>query len=129
MAEEDPNQPNPGDTLLFENERVRVWAMTVVPGTAGGWHSHQHDHVLLWPGAGKSKGQQWGERVPGLTQDAQDDFVAFKAVGDGLVAHRLHNVDDHPTKHYIIELLDSSPFAEEGPYISNGRGQYYSDAE
>src|ERR1700748_3282439 len=67
MAEDDPHQPNPGDTLLFENERVRIWSMTVVPGTPGGWHSHQHDHILLWPGAGKSKGQLWGQETPGTT--------------------------------------------------------------
>ena len=79
--------------------------------------------------AGKSKGQQWGQETPGITQDAEDDFVAYKAVGDGLVPHRLHNVDDHITRHYIIELLDPSPYAQEGPYVSNGRGRTYSDAD
>lgn len=54
--------------------------------------------------------------------------MAHKAVGDGLVPHRLHNVDSHTTRHYIIELLDPSPYAEEEPYITNGRGQSYSDA-
>jgi beta-alanine degradation protein BauB len=129
MAEEDPHQPNPGDTLLFENERVRIWSMTIEPGTPGDWHSHQHDHILLWPAAGKSKGQLWGQETPGITQDAEDDFVAYKAVGDGLVPHRLHNVDDHTTRHYIIELLEPSPYPEEGPYITNGRGQSHDDAD
>lgn len=130
MTEQDPYQPNPGETLLFENERVRVWSMTVEPGDAGLWHSHQHDHVLIWPWDGKSKGQQWGEDEPTMTQIAQESFVVFKAVGEGgLHPHRLHNVDVGTKTHFIVELLEPSPFKEEAPYVHNGRGESFLDAD
>jgi len=130
MTEQDPYQPNPGETLLFENERVRVWSMTVEPGNAGLWHSHQHDHVLIWPWDGKSRGQMWGEDQPSVTQNAQESFVVFKAVGKGgLHPHRLHNVDAATKTHFIVELLEPSPYDEEQPYVHNGRGETYVDAD
>jgi hypothetical protein len=130
MTEQDPYQPNPGETLLFENERVRVWSMTVDPGNAGLWHSHQHDHVLIWPWDGKSKGQMWGDDEPTTTQNAQESFVLFKAVGkSGLHPHRLHNVDIATKTHFIVELLEPSPYEEEGPYVHNDRGESFVDTE
>ena len=130
MNDIDPYQPAPGETLLFENERVRVWSMTVDPGGAGFWHSHRHDHVLIWPWDGKSKGQLWGDDEPTITQNAEESFVAFKAVGPtGLHPHRLHNVDLATQTHFIVELLEPSPFTEEQDYVTNGRGQRFLDSE
>ncbi len=34
-------------TLLFENERVRIWEMKMPPGTEGPLHRHTLDHVLV----------------------------------------------------------------------------------
>jgi hypothetical protein len=123
MTDIDPYQPRPGDTLLFENDRVRVWSLTLAPGEFGLWHSHKHDHVLIWPNSGLSRGQMWGDSETSGTQDAHDNYVMFKAVGDtGLAPHRLHNVDTKTTTHFIVELLGPSQFHEEQPYIDNGRG-------
>jgi quercetin dioxygenase-like cupin family protein len=40
---------NPGvpGTLLFENERVRVWELIMQPGETCEWHLHDSDHVLV----------------------------------------------------------------------------------
>jgi len=126
MTEPDPYQPNPGDTLLFENERVRVWSMTVDPDHAGDYHQHLHDHVIIWPAAGRSRGQNYGDPEPGIRQDAQPGFVLYKTVGHehGLHPHRLHNVDQLATTHYIVELLEPSPHAQEQPWQSNDRGEF-----
>lgn len=40
---------NPGDpgTLLFENDRVRVWELIMKPGEVCNWHVHEYDHLLI----------------------------------------------------------------------------------
>jgi hypothetical protein len=40
---------NPGDpgTLLFENDRVRVWELVMQPGEVCNWHHHHDDHLLI----------------------------------------------------------------------------------
>jgi hypothetical protein len=129
VNEPDPYQPAPGDTLLFENERVRVWSMTVEPGNAGSYHQHRHDHVIIWPAAGRSRGQNLGDAEPGIRQDAQAGFVLYKTVGHapGMPPHRLHNVDQLATTHYIVELLEPSTHAGEQPWQHNDRGEFVVD--
>jgi mannose-6-phosphate isomerase-like protein (cupin superfamily) len=34
-------------TLLFENERVRIWEMKLGPGEDGPLHRHELDHILI----------------------------------------------------------------------------------
>ncbi len=36
-----------GTTLLFENERVRIWEMKLAPGETGNLHRHDRDYVLV----------------------------------------------------------------------------------
>lgn len=34
-------------TLLFENDRVRIWEMRLEPGEDGALHEHELDHILV----------------------------------------------------------------------------------
>ena len=34
-------------TLLFENERVRIWEMKLEPGEHSALHEHKHDYYLI----------------------------------------------------------------------------------
>jgi hypothetical protein len=107
----------PGNTLIFENERVRVWAMTLAPnGGTYDFHQHHHDHLILWPEAGRAQGQEYGQDGWGIEQVAEPGFAFFKTVGRSgpLHPHRLRNLEDHPVTHYIIELI-SEPSPSEGP--------------
>lgn len=36
-----------GTKLIFENERVKVWELTLLPGEALGPHTHEHDYLIL----------------------------------------------------------------------------------
>ena len=36
-----------GTKLIFENDRVKVWELTLQPGQAVGEHTHQHDYLIL----------------------------------------------------------------------------------
>lgn len=127
MSTNDDNiSTDPGDELVFANDRVRVWAMNLGPGEAIFFHAHQHDHLILWPQAGRARAHDIDEEDWVHVQDAQKNFAFFKTVGRGkaLKPHRLLNLEDHPVTHYIIELIsEESPSEVERPAESNGRGE------
>jgi hypothetical protein len=115
----------PGDTLVFENDRVRVWSMTLPPHGMFDFHQHFHDHVILWPDAGRAEAQELGDPEWSISQTAEAGFVAFKAVGSSgpLAPHRIRNLEDRPVTHYIVELIsEPSPSAEPLPTVTNDRG-------
>jgi hypothetical protein len=35
------------DSILFENDRVRIWELKMAPGTRGAVHEHELDHILI----------------------------------------------------------------------------------
>jgi hypothetical protein len=118
--------PTPGDTLLFENDRVRVWSMTLQPGGIFDFHQHHLDHVVIWPDAGRAQGQDLGDENWGISQNATPGFVLYKTVGTEkpLVPHRIRNLEDYAVTHYIIELVEPSPSAVELPWVHNDRGSF-----
>jgi len=115
----------PGDTLIFENDRVRVWSMTLAPGQLFDFHQHHHDHVVLWPDAGTAQAQELGDPEWGLVQEARPGFVLYRTVGHRapLTPHRIRNTGDHAVTHYVLELLERSPHAETQPWTFNDRGE------
>lgn len=114
---------DPGDELIFANDRMRVWAMNLEPGQSIFYHSHQQDHLILWPTAGRARvmeiddEQEWQH-----VQDSEAGFALFKTVGrDGLKPHRLRNEEDHAVTHYIVELVGTSASETEQTAVTNGR--------
>lgn len=128
MTTTDPDRtypPTPGDTLVFENDRVRVWSMTLPPHGMFDYHQHFHDHVILWPDAGRAEAQILGDDDWYISQTAEPGFVLFKTVGSSgpLTPHRIRNLEDHAVTHYIIELIsEDSPSEVELPGVTNERG-------
>jgi hypothetical protein len=116
---------DPGDELVFANDRIRVWAMNLGPGEAIFYHSHQYDHLIFWPNPGKAVAMEYDdeEEFP-IVQNAEKNFAFFTTVGrnGGLKPHRLKNIEDHPVTHYIIELVGESATEEPAPGQSNGKG-------
>ena len=98
----------PGDTLIFENDRVRVWSMTLEPGQLFDFHQHHHDHVVLWPEAGTAQAQELGDPDWGLVQEARPGFVLYRTVGHRapLSPHRAAVFGRHRS-FFSVYLLDS----------------------
>ena len=40
-------RPSAAQTVLIDNERVRVSRWEFAPGAATGWHRHEHDYVVV----------------------------------------------------------------------------------
>jgi hypothetical protein len=126
MAEQQPFSSAVGSTVLFENDRVRVWEMILQPGAHCEYHQHHHDHVILYAETASMRGQELGDADWGIIQDTQPGFVLYRTVGSGgpLKPHRLKNLSGFPVTHYIVEMLETSPSPTVQPWQHNDRGEF-----
>jgi hypothetical protein len=115
-----------GSTVLFENDRVRVWEMILQPGEHCDYHQHHHDHVILYAETATMRGQELGDADFGIVQDTEPGFVLYRTVGSAgpLNPHRLKNLSEVPVTHYIVELLETSPSPTVQPWEHNDRGAF-----
>lgn len=68
-----------GDTLLFENDRIRVWSLTLEPGEESAQHEHPYDYVMVCIE---------GDRIAGRAAPGQDE--PYGALGDDVVDFPTH---------------------------------------
>lgn len=63
-------------SVVFEDERVRVWSMTLAPGEASALHRHDLDYLIVLvagdritavPGPGSERAPREAEVTPGRT--------------------------------------------------------------
>jgi SAM-dependent methyltransferase len=112
-----------GSAVLFENDRVRVWEMTLDPGETCDLHRHRHDDLIIYPddALGRSSSRSRLERV-------EAGLVAFARVGaEGLPPHQITNAGERRSTHYVVELLGRSAAATAQPLAHNGRVQVEHD--
>jgi len=123
---ESPYSNAVGSTVLFQNDRVRVWEMILQPGEHCEFHEHHHDHVILYAQTATMRGQELGDEDWGIVQDTEPGFVLYRTVGSGgpLEPHRLKNLSEVPVTHYIVELLEPSPSPTSQPWQHNDRGAF-----
>lgn len=106
-----------GTELLFENDRVRVWAMRLEPGETCTAHRHHHDYLMIYPTAAVARSSSRS-----TIEHIDPDFVAFSTVGrDGLEPHQIVNLGSEAVTHYVIELLGPSAAETAQPITHNGR--------
>jgi len=97
---------NPGDpgTLLFENDRVRVWELVMQPGEVCNWHQHNDDHLLIVVDGSDVE----AENADGTTSafPIPDNHILF--VGKASQAEVARNAStDKVLRELIIDLKDS----------------------
>ena len=96
-----------GTKLLFENERVRIWELRLVPGEDSDVHRHELDHVLV---------QISGDRVAVAPEPDTDgpyrDYLEADIVQGAAVfvprggVETARNVGRQPYHEVIVELKD-----------------------
>lgn len=92
--------------VLYEDDRVRVWEMTLAPGEHTDLHRHDHDYLLLIDS---------GDRVAGVTPKGADtgSFVGVIPKEGNTVrvpkggTEWAWNVGDEVYHEFLIELLDT----------------------
>jgi predicted metal-dependent enzyme (double-stranded beta helix superfamily) len=99
-----PTNYTVGTTLLLENERVRVWDLTLGPGERTPFHCHRTTYFYRCETGGR-----WRLRtVDGGVLFGEDrrGEVTFHELSPGeTLVHELTNVGDAPLRYTTVELL------------------------
>jgi quercetin dioxygenase-like cupin family protein len=94
-----------GTRLLFENERIRVWDVTLEPGERLPFHRHRTSYFYRCEAGGTVR-----VRTPDgeeAVYESPRDEVHFHAIGpDDLVVHDLENAGETTVRFTTVELLD-----------------------
>ena len=113
-----------GTELLFEDDRILVWSMTLDPGESSPVHRHTRDWLYVYVTDDNRMETRFhnGRREPGHFADG---YTAFHALGDGKhpdLVHALHNAGDHTHRQVLIEFKGESQSSSPEPQrTDNGR--------
>jgi beta-alanine degradation protein BauB len=100
-----PENPGEPGTLLYEDERVRVWELVLAPGERCEWHRHDLDHLLIVvDGCRVGSEHSDGRRGGG---DIDDRRVIVQRRGeDSEIAW--NESEDRTLRELIVELKDGT---------------------
>lgn len=103
MATEPTNRV--GTRVMYENDRVRVWDLSLAPGETLEKHIHQTDYFFIVESGGLIRFADPDNLSDYHDIQFQDDQVTFRAVGtEGKVDNRLINIGTKHHRNYVIEL-------------------------
>jgi quercetin dioxygenase-like cupin family protein len=86
--------------VLFENDRVRTWDLTLEPGEATAWHQHHHDYLIVVIEGGPVS-LEYGD---GTIEHQNDEVGHVEMRQDADQAHRLVNNSSRRYRNIVIEL-------------------------
>jgi beta-alanine degradation protein BauB len=94
-----------GTRLLFGNERIRVWDITLEPGERLPFHRHRTSYFYRCEAGGRLRVRTpEGEEAE---YESPADEVHFLEIGPGdLVVHDLENVGGTTVRFTTVELLE-----------------------
>lgn len=88
-----------GDTILFENEHVRVWSVSLAPGGRQPWHQHFLPYLIvpLTPGNNEMRFEDGKVKLT----DEKPGEVLWREAG---IPHELLNISDWHYRNVLIEM-------------------------
>jgi len=98
------NNREVGTAVLFENDRVRVWDLTVEPGGRIPFHAHTTSYFFTCVEGGRMI-----NRFPDgnqVTLDMDDGATWFSAIDADPEVHDLENVGSTRVRFITVELLN-----------------------
>lgn len=91
-----------GTELLFENDVIRVWSMTLEPGQSMPYHIHRLDYVYVYVTPSRIAFMEHPGQVK-ETRDYKDGYVNYVSVGDG-ITHQIRNDGDITHRQILVEF-------------------------
>ena len=88
-----------GDKILFENEFVRVWSVTLDPGGRQPWHQHLLPYLIVPLTEGKNEMTFDDGRVR-QTQEKPGEVI-WREPG---IPHELRNCSDWQYRNVLVEI-------------------------
>ena len=114
---------NVGTTLLFENDRLRVWDLTLEPDQSCELHQHVYDYVFVNVTSAEVELHEPGQAP--LARSLDEGFVQYMVVGQqGQRPHQLRNAGTSTLRQILIEFVGESASAEALEPETNGRFLY-----
>jgi beta-alanine degradation protein BauB len=97
-----------GTTLLFANDRVRVFEVRLGPGERGPFHAHDHDY--FWTAVDAGRGIQRFADGTWIVRDYRVGETRFLRHGPGnVLVHDLENVGSTQLRFITVELRGDAP--------------------
>src|SRR3954463_5012505 len=96
-----------GDEVVFENDRVRIWELTLPPGADSNVHQHELDYILVILGGDRVAAVQEPDSASSLPPYFEAAVIPNTTVfveRGGIEIAR--NVGAEPYHEFIIELKD-----------------------
>ncbi len=91
-----------GDKILFENDHVRIWSVSLEPGARQPWHQHHLPYVIV----PLTKGKNIMTFDDGRERETNENpgEVLWREAG---IPHELVNISDWQYKNVLIEIKGS----------------------
>src|SRR5579884_3158232 len=86
-----------GTEVMFENDRLRVWDLSLAPGETLAKHIHRTDYFFIVVSGGLIRFANPDDPSDYRDTQFRDDQVTFHAVGEGKIDNQLTNIG---TKHH-----------------------------
>jgi quercetin dioxygenase-like cupin family protein len=88
-----------GDRVIFENEVVRVWIVSLEPGQLQPWHQHHLPYLIvpLTPGKSEIEYEDGTVRRP----EEQVGMAIWREMGE---IHQLKNASDWRYQNILVEI-------------------------
>lgn len=102
MATEPTDQV--GTQVMFENDRVRVWDLSLAPGESLAKHIHRSNYFYIIESGGLIRFANPDDPADYKDVQFDDDQVTFHIVGEGKVDNCLTNIGTKRHRNYVIEL-------------------------
>lgn len=97
-----------GTRLLFENEAIRVWDLSLAPGESLPKHVHRLPFCFIVTKGGHLQHAEPGKPETARDVNYQDNLVVYSdpttQEGGEAVHLRLTNIGDAPYQNYVIEF-------------------------
>ncbi len=100
-----------GTTLLFENDRVRVWEVRLEPGERAPFHAHRRPYFWTVADGGVAR-QRTGDGTVRRWRYEPGDTRYFDHTPGRPMIHDLENVGPSVLRFVTVELLDQDGTSE-----------------
>lgn len=88
-----------GDEVIFENELVRVWRLTLMPGEVQSWHQHDLSYLVV-PLTEGNNVMRFADGREKPTQEQPGDAL-WREPG---IPHELANTGTAPYSNILVEI-------------------------
>jgi quercetin dioxygenase-like cupin family protein len=94
-----------GTSVVFENERVRVWEVVLEPGQTQSWHLHDHPYLIVAIEGAKNRMDFLDGGEPREVHETPGRVV-YREAG------RTHMLTNHGTTRYVNRLVELKAVGE-----------------